>query len=343
MGALFQRYRLGLLLPFAALVLAVVIHAIYWVVVAGGVEERAVAWIEAQERAGYEIEHGGLRVTGYPFRFSLRAAAPVITAPENAGGWRAGFDRLAASAQFYNLDHWIVTFGGPARVTTQNAGETAVYRVEADAARLSLAASSGATTRVGAELDGFTLAAESGPEALVEHVGQVRLSGFLDADDRLSFALEALDVRLTASQLEPAFMDAFGRTAQRMRLSGAMTQWDALARTADPYVWTGEGGVLEIAGAQLVFGPADLNGSGEITLDPQMRPTGRLSLIVTDPNTLIAALEEAGLVYEEQGEALRLFALMAPRRDTGIALPFRLQDGGLFLGPARIGSVGAVN
>jgi len=48
-------------------------------------------------------------------------------------------------------------------------------------------------------------------------------------------------------------------------------------------------------------------------------------------------------LWGADGFALRLFALMAPRRDTGIALPFRLQDGGLFLGPARIGDIGAVD
>lgn len=343
MGGLFQRHRLGLLLPFAALLVLMAGHAAYWIVVAGGVEERAQAWIAAQERAGYVIEHQGLRVDGYPFRFSLHAAAPVISAPARDGGWRADVERLAATAQFYNLDHWIVTLGGPARLATGRDGQGAVYRMDAVAARLSLAASSGATTRVGAELDDFTLVAVSGPPSLVEHAGEVRLSGFIDEDDQFSFALEALDVRLTQSVVTPEITAAFGRTAQRIRLAGALTEWNALARAGDPYVWTGQGGILEIAAAQLVFGPADLNGSGEIGLDAQIRPEGRLSLIVTDPDTLIAALVEAGIVYDEQGEALRLFALMAPRRDTGIALPFRLQDGGLFLGPARIGAVGALN
>jgi hypothetical protein len=343
MGALFERFRLGLVLPFAGLIVGVLVHGLYWAVVAGGLDQRAEAWIAVQERAGYEIEHQGLSVGGYPFRFSLRVDAPVIGAPASDGGWRAEFERLAATAQFYNLDHWIVTLGAPARLSTQVAGEAAVYLLNADLARVSLAATSGATTRVGADLDGFTLTVESGPAAVVERVGQVRLSGFLDEQDRLSFALEALDVRLADSQMEPEIVEAFGSTAQRVRLSGALTHWSTLARAVDPYVWTGSGGRLEIAAAQLVWGPADINGSGEITLDTLMRPTGRLSLVVTDPDTLIGALEAAGLVYDEQGQALRLFALMAPRRDTGIALPFRLQDGGLFLGPARIGSVGAVN
>ncbi|MGJ3232456.1 MAG: DUF2125 domain-containing protein [Oceanicaulis sp.] len=343
MGGLFQRSRLGLILPFAALVAVMIVHAIYWIVISGVVEDRARAWIAAQERAGYEIEHQGLRVGGYPFRFTLHAAAPTITAPVSEGGWRAELQRLAGTAQFYNLDHWIVTFGGPARLTAQGETGPVVYQVGAETARLSLAASSGATTRVGGDLDAVTFSAESGPAPAVESAGQVRLSGFIDADDRFSFAVEAREVRLAETALSPEVRAAFGDTAALARMAGALTDWSVLSQVGDPYAWTAAGGHVEVAAAQLVWGPADLNGSGEITLDGELRPAGRLSLIVTDPDTLITALVDAGLVYHEQGEALRLFALMAPRRDTGIALPFRLQDGGLFLGPARLGSVGAVD
>jgi hypothetical protein len=343
MGALFERFRLGLILPFAALGLLIIAHAIYWIVVSGGIDERAEAWIASQEAAGYEIDHQGLSVGGYPFRFSLRAAAPVITAPLSEGGWRAELDQLAATAQFYNLDHWIVTLDGPARLSLDHAAGPVVYGLDAETARLSLASADGATTRVGGDLDGFTLRAESGPAPAIEAAREVRLSGFIDADDRFSFAVEARDVAVAETVMEPEVRAAFGETADLIRMAGALTEWTALARAGDPFAWTAAGGRMEVAAAQLVWGPADLNGSGEITLDPQMRPAGRLSLIVTDPDTLITALVEAGLVHDEQGEALRLFALMAPRRDTGIALPFRLQDGGLFLGPARIGDIGAVD
>lgn len=343
MGALFERLRLGLVLPFAGLALLVIGHAAYWVVAAGGIEERAHAWIAAQEAAGYEITHDGLSVGGYPFRFSLRAAAPVITAPVREGGWRAELDQLAATAQFYNLDHWIVTLDGPARLSADGAAGPVVYVLDADAARVSLARASGATTRVGGDLDGFRLRVETGPDPVMEAADEVRLSGFIDADDRFSFAVEARGVTIADTAMAPDVRAEFGAVAELARMAGALTDWSVLARAGDPFAWTAAGGRVEVAAAQLVWGPADLNGSGDITLDRELRPSGRLSLIVTDPDTLITALVDAGLVHDEQGEALRLFALMAPRRDTGIALPFRMQDGGLFLGPARIGDIGAVD
>lgn len=126
-------------------------------------------------------------------------------------------------------------------------------------------------------------------------------------------------------------------------MEATLNAWSALASGGDPVAWTRAGGAMAISRAQLVWGPADVSGAGDVSLDALLRPVGRLSVVVTDPETLIGALVEAGLVHDEQGDALRLAAMMAPRRDTGIALPFRFQDGGLFLGPARIGSVGALN
>ena len=49
------------------------------------------------------------------------------------------------------------------------------------------------------------------------------------------------------------------------------------------------------------------------------------------------ALVGAGLIPQENEEALRLAAMMAPRGPEGVSLGFRLRDGGVYLGPVRIG------
>jgi hypothetical protein len=62
-------------------------------------------------------------------------------------------------------------------------------------------------------------------------------------------------------------------------------------------------------------------------------------LRVTDPDTLAEALVEAGLIPEQNREALRVAAMMAPRGPEGVSLPFRIRDGGVYLGPARLGGL----
>ncbi len=326
--------RTLLFAPFVGLIVVVVAHAAYWTYAASQIEKAALEWIETQQAAGYEVGYDSLRVGGYPFRFALRAQAPRLTAPTAEGGWTAEVEQLSASAQFYDLNHWIVSPSGVGQVESQ--GET--YRVTSDSARLSLRASDGTTARIGASVDNLVIETAESREPTITAMGSLVLTGFLDDTDQLMLRLQIEDIVLGEDALDPAMANAFGRSASLMRLDAAITQWSALARRADPLDWRLANGALVINQSQLIWGPAELSGDGEIGLDADLQPEGRLSIVVTDPETLISALEEAGMVIDEQGAALRLAALMAPRQDGGIPLPLRLREGGVFFGPARIGT-----
>ncbi len=330
--------RLSLLIPFGALLAVIAIHAVYWIIVAGQIRSQADAWIAEQEAAGYAITHEGLSVGGYPFRFSLRAVSPDIAAPEAEGGWSAEAGRLAATAQIYDLNHWILTPAGDVALEAMTTSGPARWVAGFESAQLSLSSTGGVTTRIGASLTSLTLAAEAGAAPAVEAIGALNLSGFLSQDDIFALRIQADQLRLAENQLDESLEAAFGREAELWRMEAAVTQFDALARAGDPAEWRRAGGVLDVTRAQLIWGAADVSGSGEIALDADLLPSGRLSVVVTDPETLIDALVAAGLAHDEQGDALSLAALMAPRRESGIALPFRLQGGAVFLGPARIGT-----
>jgi hypothetical protein len=326
--------RLGLILPFVALIIAVVLHAVYWTYTASQIEQRALVWIETQQEAGYEVSYGGLRVGGYPFRFALRAEAPELVAPAEEGGWTAQVERLSASAQFYNLGHWIVTPDGLGQV--MSAGEA--YALEFESAQLSLRARNGATGQLGASVDGLQIRSLEGPEPAVRTITALRLSGLLSEEDSLGLRLVVEGMTLGEGVLDPALVPAFGGEVELVSMDARVTQWSALARRADPMEWRLADGRFVVDRSQLLWGPAEITGTGDIGLDNELLPDGRLSVVVVDPETLIGALEAGGLVVDQQGEALRAAALMAPRREGGIALPFRLRQGAVFLGPARLGT-----
>ncbi|MCC5994942.1 MAG: DUF2125 domain-containing protein [Oceanicaulis sp.] len=330
--------RLTLLAPFAALALAVALHGAYWVWMSGQIRAAAWDWIAQQEEIGYEISHQGLQVAGYPFRFSVRALEPALTAPAEAGGWQARYHRLAANAQFYNLNHWILVLDGSGTFAIDIDGAPARYRLDAGAARLSLVANGGATTRLGAEISDLALSALEGPEPVFTGMDRLVLDGLAGLDDTLAVRLEITGAHYGEQALPEAVARAFGREAGLIRLDARLRAWNALASTADPASWTRDGGAIEVRQARLEWGAALISGSGELTLDSQARPQGRLSVVVSNPERLASALVTAGLVNEDQGQALRLAALMAPPRQEGIALPLRLQDGAVFLGPARLGA-----
>ncbi len=332
--------RLGLFIPFILFGIAILIYAAYWFWMAGEIRQAGENWIAAQEAEGYVISHEGVNVTGFPFRFTVNVAEPDITAPVEDGGWRARMPALSASALPYNIGHWIVAFRAPAVLELPGEEGNRRYHGEAQTARLSLAGRKSSTIRIGAELENARLTDADSGAAVIEALETLILSGLIEDDDRLRLRLEITGLTLGEDQLDPATRAAFGSRAERVRLDAALTQWSALAADANLAHWSGNGGRLEIAGAQVEWGTARLSGDGSLGVDPEMRPEGRLSVMIGEPEGLITSLASAGILTAEQGEAVRLALMMAPRREAGVALPFRLQRGGVFLGPARIGDVG---
>ncbi|WP_421857000.1 DUF2125 domain-containing protein [Oceanicaulis sp.] len=331
--------RLGLYVPFGLLAVAVLVHAIYWVMMSGQIRQSAQTWIDDRIAAGYAIDYSTMTVRGYPFRFTLHLSDYEISAPADAGGWRIAVDNGTASAQFYNLNHWIVGLNERVVLGTTVEGEPAQYELRSEQARFSLITRNGVTRQIGAEITALQVQALSGPQPPTSAIERVAMTGRISETGDFLSGIIVEGLRFDDSRLDDPLQAAFGGTVQLYQLDSVLTEFDTLSLAGDPLAWTRADGRLIIRQTRLDWGPAALTGAGEVTLDRQIRPAGRLSVVVSDPESLITALEDARLVYDEQGAALRLAAMMAPRRDDGIALPFLLQDGGLFLGPARIGDL----
>jgi len=329
--------RWSLYAPFAALAVALALYTAYWLYAAGEIRASIEGWIEDHRRAGYQIEHEGLSIGGYPFRFDARLAEPRMSAPPSEGGWRLSAPELAAGALPYDVNRWIVAARSPARLELDKDAGRGVYALRSDSARMSIAVRDGRTRRVGAEIDALEIETLEGPQAGVRRLEQLRLSGGLSDADELIIRAEANALTLAPGVVSDDVEQAFGLEAERLRLDASVTQWGALAADGDAGRWAQAGGRFIVRRAQLFWGPAQLEGDGDVTLDSRARVDGRLSVIMADPDALFDALIAGRVISRDQGEALRLAAMMAPRREAGVALPFRLQDGGLFLGPARVG------
>ncbi|MGY6628384.1 MAG: DUF2125 domain-containing protein [Oceanicaulis sp.] len=330
--------RAALLIPFALLALVIAVHGAYWAFMSGQIRTAAQDWIEEQVAQGYDVSHEGLTVSGYPFRFSVRAVAPALTAPPEAGGWSIAYDRVAASAQFYNINHWILVLDGRGELATAIDGAPARYLIEAQSLRLSVTGENGANTRIGAEAEALALTPLEGPEPAFTRIDHLAMAGVLSESDVLRLRVDLSGAETGAGVLPERILGAFGGRAGEIRLLADVTVFSALAGGGDPLAWTRGGGALEVNQALLDWGPAQVTGSGRLRLDERLSPEGRLSVVVSNPERLAGALVAAGLVNVEQAQALSAAALMAPPSQGGIALPFYLRDGAVFLGPARLGA-----
>ncbi|WP_300527118.1 DUF2125 domain-containing protein [Maricaulis sp.] len=331
-----MRAQLKFILPIAAIVLLLAGYSGYWFYAAGRVGEEMRAWILDKEEAGYEIEYTDLRVSGFPYRFQIQLTEPHFRAPASDGGWDARLAGVQANALPYDFSHWIVSFDGP---LVLDSGD--VMEINASSARMSRKSGrDGRTQRIGAEIRDLTLRAVSGEPPAVEAIDALVLSGLVGDDDSLRLRVEANGLKARDGDPgEPGLTRAFGETAQLARTDLIVTEWAALARDGNAAAWSQAGGRMQIVQAQLEWGPAQVSGEGDLTLDRQARPDGRISLRIADPDALTDALVEGEVIAAANGEALRLATMLAPRSSEGVSLPFTLRDGAVYLGPVRLGSL----
>lgn len=328
-----QRWKLYA--PFIGFAGLVVLYTIYWFYAAGEVKAEARAWIAEQEGYGFTITHDKLSVGGYPFRLNLIAEAPSITAPEAEGGWSARYDRLSATAMPYNFNHWILAFIGEGQVRT---GEHQLD-LAAERARLSFISRKGQFRELGVELIDLQITLSEDANFPIKALERFELTSEIDNEDGLQTRMELHGLSLTGKGEGPSLMASLGERIEMARFDSRITQSQYLLDEANPESWRAHEGRLNLALLQVEWGDVRFGAQGDLTLDETARPEGRLSVLIEDPNAITDALVDARMLSRDQGDALRLAALMAPRREGGIALPFRLQNGALFLGPARLGEV----
>ncbi|WP_203294981.1 DUF2125 domain-containing protein [Maricaulis parjimensis] len=331
--------RSKLLWPIAGIILVLLAYSAYWVFASQQLRKGVDDWVADQEAAGYAIEHDGVRIGGYPYRFQIRVTNSRIQAPASDGGWFAHLTEVRANAMPHDFSHWILDFTGP--VTLDDYTEPgSSLELNATDARVSLVyGRRGETERVGAELRDFVVTTHAGRAPDIQAIDEVILNGMVAEDDRLRLRMMVNGITASPGVLDPDVEREFGGTAALARIDLEVSQWSALARGANALAWREADGMLHIAESELEWGPAHITGSGDFTLDSQARPDGRLSLRITDPDALANALVESGVVPEENEQALRLAAMLAPRGPDGVSLPFRIHEGGIYLGPVRLGGI----
>ena len=332
--------RRTLLLVMIAILVVLGAYSGYWVYVRGVIAGEVDNWIAEQEAAGYEMEDQGVSVTGYPYRFAITVDAPQVRAPQAEGGWFVRWGRLRATASPFNFNHWIFEFEGPLFAEQGADAQRQAVRLDAERARISLVAGSdGRTRRVGLDFEQVALESLAGDDPGLRSIARLLFTGEVLDSDEMHLRLEATGVAATSEAIGRRIVQEFGDTAETMRIDMRVTEWTSLAARADAIAWRDAGGELSVGAAQLDWGPARLSGHGDFTLDAMARPDGRLSLRIADPDALAEALVSAGVVSEENAPALRTAALLAPRGPEGVALPLRLREGAIWLGPARLGSL----
>lgn len=325
----------------AALVVAGLGYTAYWFHAAGTLRKSLEHWAEARRAEGWQVGWDDLRTTGYPLHLQLELAAPQVA---DAGGrsWRG--TTLTAHAEPFDWTRLRLTSSGRHDVAApgmQAALEMASARADVNLDRdgtledATLLVSQLTATMPGAEplnVGGLVLMWDPLPVAHPDHTTAT-----------VRFSATAHDLELPPLPGLPLDR-VIGLAEITGRVLGAVPAGpaaEALAR------WSADGGTVELDHVTLEWAPMALEAQGTMALDPSGQPLASLTTRMRGFGPLMDRLADSGTIPADTANAAKMVLLLMAKPDAkgrpSVPVPVSLQDGSLFLGPARVAQVPAIN
>ncbi|MBH67019.1 MAG: hypothetical protein CMM58_01580 [Rhodospirillaceae bacterium] len=111
-----------------------------------------------------------------------------------------------------------------------------------------------------------------------------------------------------------------------------------VARLEDLVEWRDEGGIIEIENAKLSWPPINIELSGTLALDQELKPIGAGSILVSGSDQIIDQQVSNGSLKKSEAEFLKLSLKLLPLKTntngvSSIQIPITAQNGKLRFGP----------
>jgi hypothetical protein len=331
------------LLILVALVLVATSYAFYWHWVAELVRGGILDWSAARRAEGFNVGWDRYAVDGFPFLLRVTVEQPVFGQTGIEPGYAAQAPLLVGEARPWALDRWRVTAASGARLAVQPGPARPAITVTANALTGTVEpaeigdAASHAGTAVALSADGVAVAGPI-PLAIAHAEAQTTIpargvASHLETWLSASFSLAGV----TLPQVVEPLGDTIDRLAVGVAVKGSIPGGPHRQALA---AWRDDGGTLEIASLDLAWGTLRLGAKGTLALDAALQPIGALTALIRGYNDIIDALVTAGSVRAGDAAlaklALGLLAKEGPDGTYEIGAPLTLQNGSVFLGPARL-------
>lgn len=325
----------------AALLAAGLGYTAYWFHTAGQLRKQLDAWAGRQRGQGWQVEWETAETSGFPLHLRLELTAPHLSNPSGVD-WRA--EHVVAHAQPFDWTRIRAESPGRHRVVWPGGSVT----IDAGAARADINLDRAGTledaTLLASALTVSGLAAEpmtaAGLALTWDPLPVVRADHTVAT---LRFSATAHDVVLPPLPGLPLDR-AVGLAEITGRVMGAIP--DApLAQAIGR--WSADGGIVELDHVSLEWAPVALEAQGTLALDPAGQPLGSLITRMRGFGPLMDRLAEAGTLPADTANAAKMVLLLMAKPDAkgrpSVPVPVSLQDGALYLGPARVARVPAIN
>lgn len=338
---MFRTTRLGLIA--AVLLVAVLLggYTAYWIIAAGKLKDGATAWAEAMRGQGLDATWQSSRVAGYPFSFRLELTDLRLRGTASAGDFDLQALAVTGDAGPLDFRDWTVT--APQGLDTVLANrQVPLARIAAGSATGAVSVAPAGGTTVWLNLKDAKVEPAGEPAGRVTAAtadfwailpGQPAQG---DSDRSLGLAADLHEIGVPAA---PApFTGKIDGLGFGLSVTGTIPA--APARQAAD-AWRRGGGTVELEHVDLDWGGMRINGSGTLALDNDLQPIGAFSGAVEGYDRLLAALVAGGRMRPNDAGiariALGFLAKSGPDGKPRIETSFTIQNGQMYLGPAKLG------
>jgi hypothetical protein len=338
-----RRTRLGLVIAVPLLLVVCGAYTAFWFVIAGKLEEGLTEWAQSAKAQKLEASWRALRVGGFPLSFHIEFSDAALRDEAITPPAELHAPLLSGSTRPWNFRAWRLTAPGGLNVAAGPRAEpVAKLTARAASGAVVVAGEGGATIWLGLD----QARAEAGQQIAARTADfWLILPAHPPESHTERYGALAADLRgVTLPQLPAPFVNPVDEIAFGVEVKGAIPA--APPRQAAT-AWRDSGGTLELDRLALRWGRIAITGSGTLALDRDLQPIGGFSGAVEGYEDLMAALVAAGRMRPGDARlarvALAMLAKVGPDGRPEIATSFTIQNGEMFLGPAKLGPAPKIN
>jgi hypothetical protein len=332
-----MRRRIVFGLVGVVLVVGVGAYTAYWWIEAGKIEAAAVAWRDSVRAEKIDASWRTMHVGGYPFSFRLELTDATLKNNATLPAAALQAPTLTASIRPWNFS--AAWFDAPDGLNAALGPEGLAFaKIGAEHGEGAVAFAGDGPIAVWLSLYQAKADAGVAVAAKAVHVWATLPAKAPTTHQDAGFAFAAALHDLAPPAVPPGFKGTIDDVDFSVTTRGAFPS-GSLAQAAAK--WRDDGGTLDLDHFGLRWGEIEADGSGTLALDGDLQPTGAFSGGIAGFDQLLTALVTAGRVKASDARIARLaLAMLAKPGPDGrpeISTSFAIQNGEMFLGPAKLG------
>lgn len=311
-----------------------------WFFLRSAIIKSTAQTIQNMESEGYQITHGGLSVTGFPFSAIANSSDISVQAPRGSlqditKNWSIKFDQVAAKSATLTPLSWTVKHRGTSRVDMRDpTGQHYVFNVEPANINMSThQALGGALKSAHFDMDAARIKPllNTVPSVLgLEHAQADLVVNGRDAH----ITVKARDLDIVDQTLGPLGA-ILGPKLAHIELDTRVQNWGILEQYGAEY-WQQNGGRFRAQYWHIKWGQLDIVGDFDIGFEDGS-PHGIFHANIKDIVPLVKSLNRAGILsLAEAAQAQLLLGVLQPDAEGRSELELVIRDHKIKMGPITL-------